>query len=60
MEVGPTSPGDFVRQAKQVADLCEQFGRLRDLGDLAACALEARDAVLRSVVLGASSAQPRG
>ena len=28
-EIGQTSPGDFVRNAKQVADLCEQLARLQ-------------------------------
>ena len=59
-EVGQTSPGDFVRHAKQVADLCEQLARLRDLGDLSDVADEARNAVLRSVVAGASTVHPRG
>jgi superfamily II RNA helicase len=58
-EIGQTSPGDFVRNAKQVADLCEQLGRMRHLPDVADVALEARDAVLRSVVAGASSVHPR-
>ena len=30
-EIGQTSPGDFVRNAKQVADLCEQLARMSDL-----------------------------
>ena len=60
VEIGQTSPGDFVRNAKQVADLCEQLSRLTHLGDLADCAFEARDAVLRSVVAGASTVHPRG
>ena len=55
VEVGTTSPGDFVRNAKQVADLCEQLGRLHHKPELAAAANEARDAVLRSVVAGAST-----
>lgn len=55
VEVGTTSPGDFVRNAKQVADLCEQLGRLATLGSVADAANEARDAVLRSVVAGAST-----
>jgi len=59
-EIAQTSPGDFVRNAKQVADLCEQLARMRDLTDVADVALEARDAVLRSVVAGASSVHPRG
>jgi ATP-dependent RNA helicase HelY len=58
-EIGQTSPGDFVRNAKQVADLCEQLGRMRHLTDVADVALEARDAVLRSVVAGASSVHPQ-
>ncbi|HTT59089.1 MAG TPA: DEAD/DEAH box helicase [Acidimicrobiales bacterium] len=57
-EIGQTSPGDFVRNAKQVADLCEQLGRLRHLTEVADVALDARDAVLRSVVAGASSVHP--
>jgi ATP-dependent RNA helicase HelY len=60
VEVGPTSPGDFVRNAKQVADLCEQLSRLTHLGEIAQTAYEARDAVLRSVVAGASTVHPRG
>jgi ATP-dependent RNA helicase HelY len=59
-EIGQTSPGDFVRNAKQVADLCEQLGRMRHLTAVADVALDARDAVLRSVVAGASSVHPRG
>jgi hypothetical protein len=43
-----------------VADLCEQLGRLRHLTDVADVALDARDAVLRSVVAGASSVHPSG
>jgi ATP-dependent RNA helicase HelY len=58
-EIGQTSPGDFVRNAKQVADLCEQLGRMRHLTDVAEVALDARDMVLRSVVAGASSVHPR-
>jgi hypothetical protein len=48
-----------VRNAKQVADLCEQLGRMRQLTDVAETALEARDAVLRSVVAGTSTVHPR-
>jgi ATP-dependent RNA helicase HelY len=59
-EIGQTSPGDFVRNAKQVADLCEQLGRMSHLTDVADVALQAREAVLRSVVAGASSVHPRG
>lgn len=58
-EIGQTSPGDFVRNAKQVADLCEQLARLSDLNEVAEVANSARDAVLRSVVAGASSVHPR-
>ncbi|HEY5303952.1 MAG TPA: DEAD/DEAH box helicase [Acidimicrobiales bacterium] len=60
VEIGQTSPGDFVRNAKQVADLCEQLSRLTHLGEVAQTADEARDAVLRSVVAGASTVHPRG
>lgn len=60
VEIGQTSPGDFVRNAKQVADLCEQLSRMSPLTDVAAVAAEARNAVLRSVVAGASSVHPRG
>ena len=59
VEVGQTSPGDFVRNAKQVADLCEQLARMSHLTDVAQVAVEARDAVLRSVVAGSSSVHPR-
>jgi ATP-dependent RNA helicase HelY len=60
VEIGPTSPGDFVRNAKQVADLCEQLSRMAHLGEVAETAVAARDAVLRSVVAGASTVHPRG
>ena len=53
IELGHTAPGDFVRNAKQVADLCEQLGRVSVRGALAVNAREARDLVLRSVVAGA-------
>jgi ATP-dependent RNA helicase HelY len=59
VEVGQTSPGDFVRNAKQVADLCEQLARMSHLTDVADVAAEAREAVLRSVVAGSSSVHPR-
>jgi superfamily II RNA helicase len=58
VEIGQTSPGDFVRNAKQVADLCEQLARMNHLSAVAEVAAEARDAVLRSVVAGASSVHP--
>jgi len=59
VEIGQTSPGDFVRNAKQVADLCEQLARMSDLTSVAEVAGQARDAVLRSVVAGYSSVHPR-
>ena len=58
VEIGQTSPGDFVRNAKQVADLCEQLSRMKGLTHVAGVALEARNMVLRSVVAGASSVHP--
>ena len=58
LELGQTSPGDFVRNAKQVADLCEQLARLHHLSSVADAASVARDAVLRSIVAGASSVHP--
>jgi ATP-dependent RNA helicase HelY len=58
VEIGQTSPGDFVRNAKQVADLCEQLARMSDLTSVAEVAAQARDAVLRSVVAGYSSVHP--
>ncbi len=57
-DTGQFSAGDFVRNAKQVADLCEQVSRLSS-GSLTAAANEARDGVLRSVVAGASTVHPR-
>ena len=59
VEIGQTSPGDFVRNAKQVADLCEQLARMDDLGAVATVASEARDSLIRSVVAGATSVHPR-
>ncbi len=58
VEVGQTSPGDFVRAAKQVADLCEQLARLRSLGPVAERAADARDAIVRSVVATATMVHP--
>ncbi len=58
LEIGLTSPGDFVRQAKQVVDLCEQFSRLSSRYGVAEVAGHARDLVLRSVVAGSSSVHP--
>jgi ATP-dependent RNA helicase HelY len=51
-EIGHTSPGDFVRNAKQVGDLLEQLSRMRHVPELAANAEEARALVVRSVVAG--------
>ena len=59
VEIGQTSPGDFVRNAKQVADLCEQLARMDHLTDVANVAAQARDSLIRSVVAGASSVHPR-
>ena len=57
-DAGQLSPGDFVRNAKQVADLCEQVGRFGAGTDLSAAADEARAGILRSVVAGASMVPP--
>ena len=51
-EVGAMAPGDFVRHAKQVADLCEQIARLGAGSEIAAVAQEAKAGILRSVVAG--------
>jgi len=51
-EIGHTSPGDFVRNAKQVGDLLEQLSRMRHVPELAANAEIAKDLVVRSVVAG--------
>ena len=58
VEVGLTSPGDFVRQAKQVGDLCEQLARLHHSGEVADVARAARDLVLRSVVVAGIGVHP--
>ncbi len=58
VEIGQTSPGDFVRTAKQVADLCEQLARLSVLDTIAQRASEARDAIVRSVVASATTVHP--
>jgi ATP-dependent RNA helicase HelY len=58
VEVGLTSPGDFVRQAKQVGDLCEQLARLHERSDVADAAAAARDLVLRSVVVAGTGVHP--
>lgn len=51
-ETGYTAPGDFVRHAKQVADLCEQLSHL-DIGDLREVAARTKLAIVRNVVAGA-------
>jgi ATP-dependent RNA helicase HelY len=57
-DAGQLSPGDFVRNAKQVGDLCEQMARLSPGTDLAAAAEEARFCIIRSVVAGVSVIPP--
>ena len=51
-EVGTMAPGDFVRHAKQVADLCEQIARLAVGTELVTVTQEAKAGILRSVVAG--------
>ena len=58
VELGQTSPGDFVRHAKQVADLCEQVTRLSPRYGVVGVAREAREAIMRSVVAGSFSVHP--
>ena len=60
LELGQTSPGDFVRNAKQVADLCEQVTRLSPRYGVVAVAREAREAIMRSVVAGSFSVHQLG
>ena len=57
-ENGIMAPGDFVRHAKQVADLCEQISRLAGPGELRDSALAATSGIVRSVVAG-SMGMPR-
>ncbi len=57
-DAGQLSPGDFVRNAKQVGDLCEQLARLCPGTELANCAEEARSGIIRSVVAGVSVIPP--
>ena len=52
VETGYTAPGDFVRHAKQVADLCEQLSHL-DVGSLRDVAANTKLAIVRNVVAGA-------
>lgn len=49
-DAGEVAPGDFVRIVRQVADLCEQVGRLCSAPATAAAADEAARLVVRSVV----------
>ena len=60
LELGQTSPGDFVRNAKQVADLCEQVTRLSTRYGIVAVAREARETIMRSVVAGSFSVHQLG
>jgi ATP-dependent RNA helicase HelY len=55
----PLSPGDFVRTAKQIADLLEQVSRLGVGTSLAEIAQTAKEQVVRSVVAGAVAIPPR-
>jgi ATP-dependent RNA helicase HelY len=54
-DTGQFSPGDFVRHAKQVADLLEQVGRLERGRPVGEACEAARRAVVRSVVAAAPS-----
>ncbi len=56
--VGPTSPGDFVRTSKQVADLCDQIARVAP-GPIAHAARSASAAIVRSVVASSTGVHPR-
>ena len=49
-DAGEVAPGDFVRVVRQVADLCEQVGRLAASGSTRAAADEAATLLVRSVV----------
>lgn len=49
-DVGEVAPGDFVRTAKQVADLCEQVHFASVTSDLRDAAIEAKTLIVRSVV----------
>ncbi len=49
-DAGEVAPGDFVRIVRQVADLAAQLGRLAPEPATRACALEAAQSVVRSVV----------
>jgi len=49
-DAGDVAPGDFVRIVRQVADLCEQVGRLSEDPSTASAAEEAARLVVRSVV----------
>ncbi len=49
-DIGDVAAGDFVRIAKQVADLCEQVSYAQTHPDLMESATEARGLIVRSVV----------
>jgi ATP-dependent RNA helicase HelY len=49
-DAGEVAPGDFVRVVRQVADLCEQVGRLATSEATRAAADEAATLLVRSVV----------
>ena len=61
-DIGEVAAGDFVRIAKQVADLCEQVSYANTHPDLVAAAAEAKSLIVRSVVaaggLEVSASQP--
>ena len=50
LEPGSLSPGDFVRNAKQLADLLRQLSLVATVRETARCAKQAADSVLRGVV----------
>jgi len=54
-DTGQFSPGDFVRNAKQVADLLEQVSRLDPGSPVSRACSQAREMVVRSVVAGVST-----
>ena len=61
-DVGEVAAGDFVRIAKQVADLCEQVSYANTNPELVDAAAEAKTLIVRSVVaaggLEVSASQP--
>jgi superfamily II RNA helicase len=54
-DTGQFSPGDFVRNAKQVADLLEQVSRIASSAALQEACEEARRQIVRGVVAGSST-----